>query len=246
MTLKKTEAVIMKQYDFSEADKLIRIYSLEQGKLNCIAKGVKKIKSKLRGSLLPFSYSSLILYKGKSLSTITSADVIENFSLLRKDLKLMAYTSYLLELLDSMVLEEEANRDIFVLLVGALHLLKHIPPKVAVKSFEIRLLRLLGYKPQIGFCLKCGREDTSYFFSSEQGGIFCRNCSSIHSNRSIEVRAGALKVLQQLDIIHWKKINRLKLSEKDNTELDILIDDYLKYILERRLLSREFLKTFNK
>lgn len=244
VSLQKAEAVIMKQYDYSEADKLLKIYTLEQGKLNCIAKGIKKIKSKLRGSLLPFSHSSLILFKGKSLYTITSADVIESFSLLRKDLNLMAYTSYVIELLDSMVLEEEANRDIFVLLIGTLHLFNYISPAIAVKSFEIRLLRMVGYKPQIDSCLKCGKEDSSYIFSSEQGGVFCSECSSIHLDSSIKVRAGTLKILHKLDKIHWEKINRLRLSEKDHAELDIMIDDYLKYILQKKLQSREFLKTF--
>ena len=242
MALLKSEAVVLKQRDFGEADKILTIYSMELGKIHCIAKGIKRPKSKLRGSLLPFTHNSLVLFKGKSFYTITGADVIESFVNLRKDFNLMAYTSYILELLDSLLLEEEANQQIFVLLVGIMHLLNIIDPRVAVKIFEIRLLRILGYRPRTDKCINCGSIEAEFWFSSGQGGILCSSCHNLDTLAE-RISAGSLKILELLDKMDWHRIHRVKLSKRNFQEMDLLMENYLLYLLQKKINSRVFLKT---
>jgi DNA repair protein RecO (recombination protein O) len=242
VALIKTEAIVLKQRDFSEADKIITLYSMKMGKISCIAKGIKRAKSKLRGTLLPFTHNSLVLFKGKSLYTVTGADIIESFVNLRKDFSLMAYTSYILELLDSLVPEEEASYQTFVLLVGTLHLLNVIDPRVAVKIFEIRFLRILGYRPQTDKCINCGGFGDKFWFSSGQGGVLCSSCRNLDSLAK-RISTGSLKILELLDKMDWNRIDRVKPSKKNFQEMDHIMDDYLLYLLQKKLHSREFIKS---
>ncbi len=241
MSLLKTEAVILRHRDFSEADKIITLYSLKKGKINCIAKGVKKSKSKLRGSLLPFTHNNLVLYKGKSLFTITGADIVNSFIKLRNDYDLMVFTSYIFELLESSVPEEQSSYNIFVLLITTMHLLQVIEPEKVTKCFEIKLLNLIGYRPLTKRCLNCGKEDINYWFSSFHGGILCSECKKIDVN-SIKIRAGSIKIFNLLDSLDWKILDRIKISKQNFIELDHILEDYLQYVLQKKLNSKEFLK----
>lgn len=242
MPILKVESIVLKQSDFSEADKIVTIYSKQLGKISCVAKGIKRSKSKLRGSVLPFTHSSLMLYKGKSLYTITGADIIKSFITLRKDILLLSYATYCLELLDSFTIEEEPNLQIFILVVTTFHLLQIIDPWVALKYFEIRLLRFSGYRPETKFCVNCGKKNSKYLFSCVQGGVLCPFCKSIDP-RGSKISAGSLKVIDLLDRINLDKIHVIKPTSNNKNELDEMLEDYITYLLSRKLKSKEFLKT---
>jgi len=102
----KVEAVVLRHSDYGEADRLLTLYSREQGKLRAIAKGVRKMQSRKAGHLEPFTQVALMLAKGHDMWIVTQAEAIEPLQPLREDLTRIGYAGYVVELLDRFTYEE--------------------------------------------------------------------------------------------------------------------------------------------
>ncbi len=145
----KTEAIILKSADLGETDRLLTIYSKEFGKIQVAARGTKKLESKLRYHLEPFSYSHLILVEGKNFRIVKDAVLINQFLLMQKDLGTTKIAYKIMNLVDELIVGEEKDEEIWNLLSEALKELNvgdtisHI-----VKKFQDDLLKLLGYDPK--------------------------------------------------------------------------------------------------
>ncbi|GAW93429.1 DNA repair protein RecO [Calderihabitans maritimus] len=242
MRLYKAEGVVIRGRDYGEADRIITLYSRQHGKVDAIAKGVRKPKSRMRGGVQLFTFSSFLLYPGRTLDTVTQCEIIEPFTLLREDLTRFAYASYLVELVNSLVPERDANEKLFFLLLASLHLLTREDPEVSVRFFEIRLLSLLGYRPQLQNCVQCGKfvPDKSIKFSVRLGGVLCRDCSP-EDKSAFSISKGALTVLDQLTKIDPRRIGRLKISVPMRQELERMLCEYILYRAERQLKSLDFI-----
>ena len=164
----RVEAVVLRHSDWGEADRLVGLFTRQLGKIRAIAKGVRKMRSRKAGHLEPFTRTSLLLARGRDMFIITQAETIQAHTPLREDLLLVGYTSYVIELLDRFTYEEGENRALYRLLVDTLGRLSTEPdPILAVRYYEIRLLDLLGFRPQLFTCAHCGKEiivEDQYFF----------------------------------------------------------------------------------
>src|SRR4249920_3528440 len=73
----RTEAVVLRSLRFSEADRILHLYTLERGRIGAIAKGVRKTKSRFGARLEPLSHVELMLHEGSGeLQTVTGADLL--------------------------------------------------------------------------------------------------------------------------------------------------------------------------
>ena len=241
--LYRVEAVVVKGMDYGEADRILTLYTKEEGKLNVIAKGVKKLKSRMRGSVQPFSHSGFILYAGRgNLDTVTQADLIEPFNLLRNDLKRWAYANYVVESLNGLVPERLVQKELFILLVASLHLLAVYDPKTAVSFWHVKMLSKLGYAPQFENCTICGRTcgEEILWFSAAHGGLLCKECSDKVVGK-ISLHRGTIAVWNHLSKVNLNKLGRFKIGQPELQELNKLIERYLEYIMEKPLKSIDFL-----
>ncbi len=141
----RTEGFIIKQRPFGEADRLLTVYSQHFGKLHCLAKGVRKLKSRKAGSLELFSLSRLFFAKGKNLDLITEASLINNFSDWRNSLSRVGVAFYFAELVDKLSAEEQENRPVFNLLKDSFIRLRSENLTSLVADFEKQLLTNLGF-----------------------------------------------------------------------------------------------------
>ena len=114
--IRKVEAVIISHKDFGEADRLIRLFSLEHGKLSAIAKGARKIKSRKAAHIEPFTHTALVLAKGQTFWIITQAEAKASYPGMRADLRKTAKAAYVLELADQLSAEEQPEPAIFHLI----------------------------------------------------------------------------------------------------------------------------------
>lgn len=142
----KTEAIILRSADLGETDRLLTIYSKEFGKIQVAARGTKKLESKLRCHLEPFSYSHLILVEGKNFRIVKDAILINQFLLMRKDLGKTKIAYEIMNIVDELIVGEEKDEEIWNLLSKALKELN--VGDVIVKKFQDDLLKLLGYDPK--------------------------------------------------------------------------------------------------
>lgn len=144
--------VVLKRNNFSEADKIVTIFSLERGKLPFLAKGIRRIKSRRSPHLELFNHVELQIHPGKNFDLITEAKIINSFDNIKVDLELSGYSFYLAEILDRILPEKEPHPEVFADLLSCLESINKLKGERAeaekvVKEFVLRLLWELGYLP---------------------------------------------------------------------------------------------------
>jgi DNA repair protein RecO (recombination protein O) len=239
----RSEAIVLKRADFGEADRLLTLYSREQGKLKAIAKGARKPQSRKTGHVELFMRSNFLFAKGADLDIITQVETVAAYAPLRDDLVRATYASYAVELLDRFTVEHDKNVGLYQLLADALEWFATQEDVLLLARFyELRLLSFAGFQPQLFTCVSKAEPITEQdqWFSAELGGLLCPNCHSA-DRRSQPVSAVAVKVLRYLQTRPFNTINLLRLRRPVHTELERLMHHYLTHILERNLKSVDFL-----
>ncbi len=249
--LYRTEAIIVKRTDFGEADRLLTVYTPERGKLRLIAKGVRKPTSRKSGHVELFTHSRFLVARGRNLDIVSQAETIHAFRPLREDLLRTTHAYYVAELLDRFVEEAIENRPLYDLFLATLGWLCEADDlRLAARFFELRLLALVGYRPQLFRCLGCGQdiEPVVNVFSPAEGGVLCPRCGQSHVGRTAagrpaarSISLNALKVLRFLQTRDYDTCARLRVGESLHDEVEGAMQRYIVYLLERRLKSVDFL-----
>ncbi len=240
----RVEAVVLRHNDWGEADRLLTLYTREEGKLRAIAKGVRRLHSRKAGHLEPFTRVKLMLARGRDLWIVTQAETVAAYLSLREDLERIAHASYVVELLDRFTYEEGGNRALFDLLATTLQRLDEgHPPFTVLRYYEMRLLDLLGFRPELFHCVGCGEEiqPQDQFFSPLLGGVLCPHCGGQDSSaRPISVNA--LRFLRHFQRSTYTEAGRAVIPLPIQQEMETRIQDYLTYYLERGLNTPGFLR----
>jgi DNA repair protein RecO (recombination protein O) len=241
----RATAIVLRHADWGEADRLVTLYTREQGKLRAVAKGARKITSRKAGHLEPFTQVKLQLSRGRDLFIVTQADTLEAYLPLRETLLLTGNASYVIELLDRFVYEDEgANPSLFRLLSDTLKRLSASDDTwLAVRYYEMRLLDYLGFRPQLFECANCGREIKAeeQFFSYSAGGVICPRCGrGLPNLRPISVET--LKYLRHFQRSSYGEAARARPTAEVRAEAESLMQGYFTYLLERELNSPGFIK----
>ena len=240
----RVEAVVLRHSDYGEADRLLTVFSREAGKLRIIAKGVRRMKSRKAGHLEPFTRAALMLAYGRDLWIVTQADTVDAYQPMREDLLRTGYAAYIVELLDRFTYEEGENRALYALLIQTLERIAHeADPFAAVRFYEIRLLDLLGFRPELQRCLGCSQDiqPEDQFFSAERGGVFCPRCR-FRDLAARPVSVAVVKALRHFQRSSYSEALRLPLPPALRSEMESLLQYYLTYHLERSLNSPAFLR----
>jgi DNA repair protein RecO (recombination protein O) len=238
------EAIVLRHSDWGEADRLLVLYTREAGKLRAIAKGVRKMRSRKAGHLEPFTRVRLLLAHGRDLWIVTQAETVDAYLPLREDLLRTAYGAYVIELLDRFTYDEGENRALYALCVDSLERVTMLEdPFLAVRYYEIRLLDLTGFRPDLFHCVSCQNEiqPEDQFFDALQGGVVCPRCAGRFPTAR-EVNRETLKWLRHLQRSSWAEAARAHPNASQRAEMEHLLSYYLTYLLERRLNSPEYLE----
>jgi DNA repair protein RecO (recombination protein O) len=240
----RTEVVVLRHTDWGEADRLLVLFSREAGKLRAVAKGVRKLHSRKAGHLEPFTQVKLLLARGRDFWIVTQADTVDAFLPIREDLERTAYASYVIELLDRFTYEEGENRALYHLLVETLQRVAHLPdPFPAARYYDVRLLDLLGFRPELNNCARCQAEIQAedQYFDAGLGGVLCPRCGpAVPTARAVTMRA--LKALRHYQRSTFREAVRLELTPGVQIEVEGLLGSYLTYLLERKLNTPAFLR----
>lgn len=186
-----TDAINLKSYNLSEADKIIVMYSKDKGLIKGVAKGVKKPKSKLGARMDLLVANTLMLHKGKNLDTICQAEVVNSFYKTRQDIDKICYSMYVTEVVNNFGIEEDpCSEIIYNLLYKTLNTISTAESKVeiliAVIKFQLKMMIESGFSIELDNCLCCHEElkDETLYFVPNLGGIVCKDCAkNIYHNK---------------------------------------------------------------
>ena len=224
----KTPGIILKSEPYQESDRIYTIYTEKYGKMRAMAKGVRKIKSKLAGHLEPFNLVNLMIVKGRALDKIINAVNINSFPEIKKDLEKIASGSYILEVVDVLTKEHHRDERIFELLREALKNLEgfgEFPRKSVfadnrsgftrittrmnaelISSFVLCFLSFLGYKPELYQCVHCksrrsrttGLKPKSQYYFSPKLGGLLCSQCKKFDQESLMVSEEGIEILRKI------------------------------------------------
>ena len=241
----RASAVVLRHSDWGEADRLLTLYTREQGMVRALAKGARKVTSRKAGHLQPFTHITVQLAKGRDLLIITQVETVNAFLPLHDDLMKTGHAAYAIELLLRFSYEDEgANPSIFQLLVETLERLeKEEDAWLPIRYYEMRFLDAVGFRPQLFECVNCGREirPEDQFFSFIAGGAVCPRCGEGLPNLG-KISLETLKYLRHFQRSSYKDASRANPGFEVQKEAETLMQGYFTYLLERELNTPGFLK----
>lgn len=243
----KTPAVVLYSMDLAEWDKLVTFFSRDFGKLKGVAKGAKRSRKRFGSGLEPLTCINLSFFEKErsSLVRLNHCDIVESYPHIHDDVLKVGYANYLSELINEMVAEREANKELFKLFITFLHLLNEpYFREEFIRIFELRLLSLSGYQPELMKCMNCRKEvngEKEHQFNLSRGGIICSDCFKGSRNYPA-LSGGTIKILQRAQTIELKKVTRLFFSPQAREESRKILPRFIEYHLEKPLKSLRFLE----
>lgn len=239
----RAEAVVLRAQRLGDADRVLTLFTAQHGKLDAVAKGVRRQTSRKAGHLEPLTLTSLLLAHGRTLDIITDAQTVESFLPLREEIDRLARGLYVAELIDRFHAERAENYPAFRLLVETLEQLAHAAPlDLVVRRFELLLLVHTGFAPRLDRCVACDAALTPVTngFSIALGGVLCPSCVRMQPGAT-PLSVNALKVLRFLRQSSLDEALRLHLPPRLNAELETLLRGCIRAVLEGMPRSAAFI-----
>ena len=254
----RSEGIVLRRRDQGEADRVLTLCT-GLGKIDVVAKGARKTRSRKAGHIELFSRSSFVIARVKnSWDIVSQAETIRSHQLLRGDLLRGAYARYAIELLDSFFAQGEGTLALVDLLDNTLTwFCGDGDPELVTRFYEQRLLALAGFRPELFRCVgdhgrpvpllptHPGRDDKAPFgFEPERGGALCQDCFSKGRARRIVLplpRRG-LHLLQAIQREPYSRLRNRHITRALHQEMERVVQPYITFHLERSIRSRAFLE----
>lgn len=250
MTTLKSEALVLRSVDFSEADRILHLLVPELGRIAVIAKHARRSVKRFAGTLDLFNHLRVEIAQRRpsTLHRLDRSQLIQGFAPLRRDPARFALGCYLLEMLDRMAPEGGSRGDmqrLFRFALEALAWLSDREPGEQVRTFlELRALDALGLRPELRRCVRCGREPGAgglVDFHVPDGGPLCGACATGQEGL-LRVQRGTLRALERGLGWELERLDRLVLSPSALAEARRLLVRFQRFHLGVELSSERFVR----
>ncbi len=235
--------MIIREQTIGESDRLVTLLSDEFGLIKAFVRRAKSYKNQNLSSTSLFVYGEFKLYKGKDAYVIDNASPIEVFFDLRSDIERLSLAQYFAQLIYYLGQEEQPSHDMLRLVLNALHLIckGNKSLKLIKAAYEMRLLCLGGYMPNILACYRCGTfESDPMYFDVQEGCIYCKDC---FRNNAVTAPHGVITAIRYICLTEdVSKVFSFKLSDDNITVLCDICEKYMLSRVEGRLTTLEFYK----
>jgi len=227
-----TKTIILNRKPFREYDSKLTIYSKERGKIYLVARGARKIKSKLSGHIEPISCSNVMIIRGRNLDYAGSAFNINNFKNLKNDYDKIICAAAGLNFVEKMVKEGEGDERIFCLLKNYLEFLDNTDLNnnysLLFNFFKLKIFDFLGYRPELYNCVICKNKIKTggNKIDSRRGGIVCASCKT---SGSLTISDDCIKVLRLGNNYDFIKLFKIKMEESLKSEAIKIISSFHSY-----------------
>lgn len=245
MPLVKTTAIVLNSRRWGDTDRIVTFYAKHLGKIRGVARGARRLKSRFGAALEPFTLCQLNMFEkpGDSLFRVSQVDVMTSFQPLRENLDLMAPAARMVNLVAAVTPEGDPDSRVFETLEqGLASLPLNRDPAFTALLFQIRLLGLIGFRPQTDHCAACGKAQLlgEPHFSPVAGGLVCQLCAGRQQARCVVLSPGSLAVLQQAIRLAPALVTRLTAGGQVRREIEQVVEGYVTVVAGKRLPSTKF------
>ena len=234
-----TKTIILDSQPFREFDTKVILYSNDKGKLELVARGTKKLLSKIAGHIEPISLSQVMVVRGKKFNYIASSISQNCYFNIKNDLEKLEYAGRAISLFNKLIKENDQTdaESFFILLKEYLNIINNnkstvINYELFYNIFILKLLVLLGYKPELYSCIICKKSLKlgKNYFNISQGGVVCAKCKK--DNNTLTISENCIKVLRLVIQEDFKRLIKIKIKSQLARELCGIISSFLKYNFE--------------
>lgn len=215
MSSEKTDAIVIRQVDFSESSRVVTFFSRDFGKFAALAKGAKRLRGPFDAALDLLSQCRVVFIRKSAgtLNLLTEARLVARFRPASPELNRVYGGYHIAELLNGLTEDFDAAPQIYELSARSLEFLSDSAshPSSILVQFEVLLLREIGLLPNLSECSVCGEDillNQQYAHWVTQGGLLCARCrheeyagNSIHT-KTIEL----LRLMSQTDISNLQSV----------------------------------------
>ncbi len=234
----------MRIIDLGEADRIVTLVTPVHGLVRGVAKAARKPGSRLGGHLDLLRHVSVSVRETRSLHGLSQVSTVNGFRGLRDDLDRFSRASYVSEMAERFSVEGGANQPLFRLLVQVLESLeKTSNPEMVVHYFEMRLLQLSGFAPELSRCVETGTEldPGDHLYSPDRGGLVNRESRPVGESALLPASLNTIKLLRFLARTDVEQADRMKIGEDENRQLSRILRAQVHHVLDRALRSEAFM-----
>jgi len=259
----RTSGIVMGRREQGDADRVLTLCT-PLGKINVLAKGARKLRSRKAGHIELFTHSDFVLSRVPNYwDIISQTETVEPHTRLRNDLLRGTYARYAIELLDRFFTEGEGSQALFDLLNHTLTwLCEDDDLDLIVRFYEQHLLGLAGFRPEMFRCVGKHNEHAAlrpletvseedrkaYGFDPEQGGALCQDCYDEHKRLPaiLPLSLNTLEFLQECQRGPYTRMCDRQMTPALHQEAERVMQHYIAYHLEQGIKSAAFLRQLRK
>lgn len=241
----KYTSIVLGKKDVGETDRIYFLYTLESGKVQALAKGVRRAQAKLAGSLENFTYADITVVRNQGMGKITSSVIENSFPSIRRDYESISKVFGAVNIFSKIVDFGNEDKEVFILFKQYLEIMDSqslisatVDPVEYEEKIELittiflwKLLNILGYGSELGNCVDCGRDigEEDIYFSAQNGGMVCEKCFQTNKNK-LMLSLNTVKLMRIAVANEIKFFARVKAQRKDVNLLKMVVREILAWI----------------
>lgn len=233
MKLIKTKGVIIAEKTVADFDKIVTILT-PNGKIEAAAKGARRPKSLLMAATQFLCFGEFLLYKGGNSYSINSCEIIEAFYNVRTDLDKLKIASHITKIVNDVTTENQNTYKAMQLYLNSLYMISESSKDLSLINsvFKLRLMSIIGFRPEINECKNCKSKDNLGYFSFKDSGLKCNSCAK-QDKGAVEINETTLDAIRYIILSDAKKIFSFDVPKESIKELEIISKIYLQEKLEK-------------
>ncbi len=239
---KTTKALVLREVRYKEADRILTLLTESDGKITAKARGALRKSSRTAAATQQLTWSEMTLFGNRGKWTVNEAVVAEGFDGLRADLEALSLGAYFAECLEALSVEDQPDPALLQLGLNSLYALSRglYEPWRIKAAFELRLMALSGYEPDLTACAACGREPERPLLSLRDGRVYCSACP--HGGETLPLCPDSLVAMRYILSAPPKKLFSFALEGEAADRLSYAAEAYLLRQTERRFGTLEYYK----
>ncbi len=239
------QGLVLNAFSHAESDKIVQIFTLQEGKVRAISKGARKPRSRQASALEPFTESTFSLNRrtGGDLFVISQARILDDYHDLKGDLATIVLLQLLADILLQSLPDQDPNRDLYILLKAMLSAFREHPGsrEQTLAAFCLHYLALSGYPLELNDCAECGEllVKKEVFLIPHRGGALCGNCCPSGPAR-LRVDPRELEVMKRLRSQPLERAHILRMASAYTRKMLLTLLEYLESTVGKKLKSVAF------
>ena len=241
---KTVNALVLREVRYKEADRILTLLTDTDGKITVKARGALRKSSKTAAATQQLTYSEMTLFGNLGRWTVNEAAVKEGFDGLRTDIGSFALGCYFAECVDALSVEDQPDAPLMQLALNCLYALSRgmYTPEHIKAAFELRLMCLAGYTPELSHCAVCGEEEPGDpVLMLERGCVCCRRCAA-GAGQTVKLDTASLNAMRHICSASPKQILSFSLEGEGAKLLSAAAEEYLLLHTERRFPTLDYWK----